>query len=1307
MGLQKSIPRTFLFNMVLMTSVSCLLVGFAWIFQEYHRFNHEAASMRETHVENRKLHMRERVDNAVDFIQYKRLQTEQRTRQILEERVREAHALATHLYETHREAKTREEVEILVRETLRPIRFNEGRGYYFATRLDGVEMLFADRPELEGKNLHDKRDTHGAYVIRDMIELVKDRGEGFYSYTWTKPGSTSNMHLKISFIKLFEPFDWLIGAGEYPEDVEEDLKREGLDWIKNIQYENDEYIFASKWDGLCLTRPAEGRNMIDTVDANGVKVVQELVAKAKQGGGFVSYVMPKLEGLRPDPKISYVKGVPEWEWYIGTGEYIDDIERAVLEYRDAGLKGLKKDVGMVVLGLCLLGLGSFLMAHLVARRTRAAFSAFSEFFNQTAAGRLDATAKGLEFAEFEVLANAANDMISKRQEAEREARDAREFFEAALAQSPAGILIAEPSPPGIRVRLANRAALGLRDGAAGLLRGDELRRHIAGWQILRSDGSPYPAGAAPLSRAILQGETVRGEEAIIRDGDADRAVIANAAPIRDAEGRVVAGIVVFEDISERKKVEEETRAREKFLRTVIQTSADGFWVINTKGIVTEVNDAYCRMSGFSRDELLGRSIAEVDADEVPEVTEARMRRIVRNGSELFETHHRRKNGDVFPVEISASWIESEGGRFVCFCRDQTERRERDERIALLGRMLDAAPVSITVHAPDGRFLYANEATLSLHGYALMEEFLAVNLRELDVLDDKEELKRRCQKVVEDGEARFEVSRRRKDGSTFPLDVVAKSIQWEGRPAVLSIATDISARKKAEDALRESEARFQNMLGAVPDMLSIHDPDMNILYSNWQGFGAVPMEKRKLRTKCHWTYRGMDDICPDCAARTVLETRTPFQREVKLPDGSWVDLRVIPFLDAEGRVELFMEWVRDITAHKKGEEERERLRNQLGQAQKMESVGRLAGGVAHDFNNMLNVILGYADIILNELPESSPQRVGLGEIHKAAQRSADLTRQLLAFARKQTVAPKVLDLNKTVESMLKMLSRLIGEDIELLWEPGAELDPIRVDPAQIDQLLANLVVNARDAIGSRQGRVAIETRAVSLNEAECAEHPDSTPGDYVMLAVSDNGCGMDEETRAHIFEPFFTTKGVGEGTGLGLATVYGVVKQNMGFIDVQSEPGAGTSFRIYLPVYRSGAIRDERERESEAAERGHETVLLVEDEPAILKMTKMMLERLGYRVIPASTPGEAIQLAEERADEIHLLMTDVVMPEMNGRDLAKRLLSLHPMMRRLFMSGYTADVIAHHGVLDEGVNFIQKPFSMRDLGRKIREALGRL
>ena len=437
-----------------------------------------------------------------------------------------------------------------------------------------------------------------------------------------------------------------------------------------------------------------------------------------------------------------------------------------------------------------------------------------------------------------------------------------------------------------------------------------------------------------------------------------------------------------------------------------------------------------------------------------------------------------------------------------------------------------------------------------------------------------------------------------------------------------------------------------------------------------------------------------------------QTGQPFryQKEYVRKDGTRVLIELFVHLvrDEHGKPRYYYAFIDDITERRRADAEKDRLLAQLVQAKKMESVGRLAGGVAHDFNNMLGVIIGHAELALGRVDSSQPLHGDLEEIRRAAKHSADLTRQLLAFARKQTVSPKVLDLNETVSGMLNMLRRLIGEEIELVWKPAVNLWPVRIDPAQIDQILANLLVNARDAI-TGIGTVTVETRNTVLDETYCEHHAGFVPGQYVLLAVSDTGPGLGEHVLEHLFEPFFTTKEVGRGTGLGLAMVYGIVKQNKGFINAYSEPGYGVAFKIYLPR-AEGAVAVEPAAVVEKPIHGTETVLLVEDEEAILKLGKRILERHGYTVLPAGTPSEAVALAERQKASIDLLITDVVMPEMNGRALMEKISAIRPGLRTLFMSGYTTNVIAQHGVLHEGVHFLQKPFSVRALLEKVREVL---
>ncbi len=393
---------------------------------------------------------------------------------------------------------------------------------------------------------------------------------------------------------------------------------------------------------------------------------------------------------------------------------------------------------------------------------------------------------------------------------------------------------------------------------------------------------------------------------------------------------------------------------------------------------------------------------------------------------------------------------------------------------------------------------------------------------------------------------------------------------------------------------------------------------------------------------------------------------------------------------------YLGFLKDITEEKM-------MQAQLLQSQKMESVGRLAGGVAHDFNNMLSIILGNAEMILQDIDDSDPMHENITGILQAGQRSANLTRQLLAFARKQAISPKVLDLNHAVSGMMKMLGRLIGEHIELLWNPGKSLWPVRIDPTQLDQVLANLCVNARDAIKG-SGKIIIGTGKVELDEKFCSQHIGSVPGDYVLLSVSDNGPGIKKEYLSNIFDPFFTTKSEGEGTGLGLAMVYGIVKQNNGFIYIESEPGNGTVVSVYFPAIPESETESEKASPQNQAAHGAETILLVEDEEPLLELTARILEKLGYKIIPFNDPLKAVEKSRDYPGDIHLLLTDVVMPSMNGLQLHQELKKHRPGLKCVFISGYTADVIAHHGLLEDDLLFLQKPFTTEALSSKIREAL---
>ena len=529
--------------------------------------------------------------------------------------------------------------------------------------------------------------------------------------------------------------------------------------------------------------------------------------------------------------------------------------------------------------------------------------------------------------------------------------------------------------------------------------------------------------------------------------------------------------------------------------------------------------------------------------------------------------------------------------------------------------------------------------------------------------------------------------------------------------VVIVTENITERKRAEEALRDSESRFRSLVEGAPEAVYV------------QCGGVYQYVNKAMLDLMGATHvsdllgkSSFDRIAPEFLELVVERNRIQYETGMAAPlteienlrlDGSRVPTETIAVPIRFNNQDGHLVFLRDITSRKKAEKEQASLQAQLRHAQKMESVGRLAGGVAHDFNNLLAGILNYTDLCRDKLTPDHPARPWLDEIAADVQRSAAITRQLLAFARKQTIAPVALDLNDHVAGTLKMLRRLIGEDIDLAWLPKARSATVRMDPSQIDQILANLAVNARDAIEG-VGRITVESGNAIVDADYCAEHADVAPGAYVLLTVSDTGCGMDKATLEHLFEPFFTTKTLGKGTGLGLATVYGIVNQNRGFVNVYSEPGKGTAFRIYLPqcdeavaVPASAPVKA-----PVAAKRpgGRETILLVEDEPSIRVTARAILAAMGYTVLAAESPDAALKLVDGHAGGIDLMITDVVMPGMSGRELADRLLQSRPGMRCIFMSGYTADIIAQRGVLDAGVEFLQKPFSRDDLAQKVRAVL---
>jgi len=797
---------------------------------------------------------------------------------------------------------------------------------------------------------------------------------------------------------------------------------------------------------------------------------------------------------------------------------------------------------------------------------------------------------------------------------------------------------------------------------------------------------------------------------------------------------------------------------EKKHRLLAEQSLNMIWTLNTDLIFTYANPATEKLTGYPPDAVIGTHLSKYFDDahlaELMTIIAQETAKGPNNSGVFLESCAFHRDGSSVPIEIHGRVIFDETGHPVLLqgtMLDISERKRAASRIEHLNRVLrairDVNQLITHENIRDRLLQQACSLLVSAHGY--LSAWLAVGdadgnpdfVTECGVEAEafsalrhglqNGDWPRCCSLARENPDGIAVVSAPRTLCHTCPLSMTYSNTSalvgllcHEGRDyGVLAVALPVGLAEDAEElslfreligdvayALfaienaqqrREEEAKFRSYVENAPYGIFIADTGMRFIDVNPAACELTGYPREELLTL------GMPDILsPGEDAghldfqRLIAEGRSIGELSTVRKDNEHRCWQVFAVTLEKGR---FLGFVEDITDRKQKEAEHEALQDQLFQMQKLDSIGRLAGGVAHDFNNLLMGIMGYTELCRDIVTDNPPAVELLDAVLKEVKRSANLTRQLLAFARKQTVAPKVINLNDSVANMLTMLPRLIGEDIDVAWLPAADLSPIKIDPGQIDQILANLCVNARDAINGT-GRITIETAHASIADDYCKQHAETLPGEYAVLAVSDDGCGMDQETLSHIFEPFFTKKKVGEGTGLGLATVYGIVKQNNGFINVYSEPGKGTTFRVYIPVSPDALEALQSPAPDTGSIGGAETILLVEDEHAIRESMRHFLERLGYTILPAESPEAALRLVAEQSKPIDLLVTDVVMPGMNGRELSDRLRAEHAALRCLYLSGYTANVIAHRGILEENVHFLSKPFSLKELAHTIRKVL---
>jgi PAS domain S-box-containing protein len=780
----------------------------------------------------------------------------------------------------------------------------------------------------------------------------------------------------------------------------------------------------------------------------------------------------------------------------------------------------------------------------------------------------------------------------------------------------------------------------------------------------------------------------------------------------------VAGLILFSlglliNTFRRRAVERQLAEREAKYRLLADFSTDMISTHDMEGVFLYASPASKSLVGYDPLELIGHSAYDFFHPEDMQATR-QTHESIRNGKPMHTVafRFRHKQGHYVWLETTTRVIDTpQAMQIICVSRDITPRKRAQEKLResreTLGRFFDTPHVAMAIsRRSDGQYLEVNPGFELLTGYPA-QELLGRTSVELGLFtsQQRQEMveKLGANQSLRNEEMTFRTKQGQKKTILFSLHPITR-----GQEECLSATMmDVTQRKAAQRALADSERRYRHLVENLPDIVYVFSSSRGAMYWSDRVQDTLGIGPDEVGSHPFLWYEQIEDEDKPRVKEAIGQARQgkSFDLEYRIRnrkgDLRWLRDRSISHR-WEGDDCIIEGIATDITARKDAESQRVFLEEQLRQAQKMEAVGRLAGGIAHDFNNMLQTILGFSDILIQSKESDDPDAEALSEIHSAAQRSADLTRQLLAYARKQAYSPQILDLNETVRERLSMLRRLIGESIDLQWRPG-EPGQVHMDPAQLDQVLTNLVLNARDAIEST-GTITIRTDRQVIDDDFCRNHLDATQGSFATLVVQDDGQGMDSETLGRLFEPFYTTKPQGKGTGLGLSTVYGIVKQNGGFALAQSTKGSGATLKVFLPEAAEEQSTPTHPQTPASPPPTGQTILVVEDESSVLTFARRVLEHLGYDVLAASNPSMALETVRSSEKEIALLLTDLVMPEMTGQELRNAITRIRPDIKCLFMSGYTAGVMRRDGLLTQGEAFVQKPFTPRQLEESLRELL---
>jgi len=886
--------------------------------------------------------------------------------------------------------------------------------------------------------------------------------------------------------------------------------------------------------------------------------------------------------------------------------------------------------------------------------------------------------------------------VTERKRMEESLRRKEAEFRLLLEHSPDPVAVLEQDGTVLSVNRASEEFVGAS------------RERLIGRRI--QDLSGWAAGVDDVIARVLAvtatGQPASPEEVQFTRRDGRRLVLDVRALPLEIEGQLRV-VTVSRDMTDRKDAERVMRLQS----VALDAAANGVVITDREGTIEWVNPAFTRLTGYAAAEAVGRNPRFLNSGRQNAAFYRDMWDALAAGRTWRgELVNRRKDGALYPEEMHVTPVRDGTGQITHFIAIKEDVSERNAALASLryseGRfraVADSASDAIIVADGEGRIVYWNRAAVEGFGY---DAHALHELRFTDLIPDAAHVVAFAQtadtgEMPSDGPV-SELMARRRDGTTFPVELaVSRSWKQDDRRFFSAVVRDITERRLAEAALRESEARFRGTFEQAAVGIAHLDLEGRYLRVNRRLADLLGYTVDELLTMRFQDVTVPDDLAGSVALRDELAagTRETAQLEKRYirKDGRqlWVMLTVSAARDADGVVRHLITVVEDVT-------EQRQLRGQLHQAQKMEAVGRLAGGVAHDFNNLLTIIRGESELALEDLPEPTPLRESLVEIKKASDRAAVLTGRLLAFSRKQMVEKRVLGLNALVADAEKMLRRLLEASIHIELDLAAEDDRVEADPSQLEQVLMNLVVNARDAM-PHGGTLTVSTGSVELDEDYVAAHPGATAGPHVLLTVSDTGSGMDDEVKQHLFEPFFTTKPRGQGTGLGLATCFGIVKQSGGYLGVYSEPGIGTTMKVYLPR-TSATPAAEVEPAARRGPDGHETVLVVEDEEPVRRIARRLLTQHGYTVLEAKSAEDGLELLATVSEHVHLLLSDVVLPGLGGREFAARAQDLRPDLRVLFMTGYTDDTHLRRLLEDQRVAVIHKPFHRNTLLEKVRQVL---